>query len=144
MRRNRFLRRKSLGTNPALPVQSRRSNQNRYGAYGLGYKRTRDLALFDLAIDSKLRGCDLVRLKIGDIALHGAVQSRATVIQRKTGRPVQFELTEQTRASVRAWLQVVGDRSPEYLFPSRVDRSGHVSTRQYARLVDRWTSSIGL
>jgi integrase len=107
-------------------------------------KRTRDLALFDLAIDSKLRGCDLVRLKIGDIALNGAVQSRATVIQRKTGRPVQFELTEQTRASVRAWLQVIGDLSSQYLFPSRVDRSGHLSTRQYARLVDRWTSSIGL
>src|SRR6266446_2719597 len=107
-------------------------------------KRIRDLALFDLAIDSKLRGCDLVRLKIGDIALNGAVQSRATVIQRKTGRPVQFEITEQTRASVRDWLQVIGDRSSEYLFPSRVDRSGHLSTRQYARLVDRWTSLIGL
>ena len=107
-------------------------------------KRTRDLALFDLALDSKLRGCDLVRLRIGDIALHGAVQSRATVIQRKTGRPVQFELTEQTRASVRTWLQVLGDPAPEYLFPSRVDHSGHVSTRRYARLVDRWTSLIGL
>jgi integrase len=107
-------------------------------------KRTRDIALFDLAIDSKLRGCDLVRLKIGDIALHGAVQCRATIIQRKTGRPVQFELTEQTRTSVHAWLQVLGDRSPDYLFPSRVNRSQHLSTRQYARLVDRWTSLIGL
>src|SRR6266446_2792509 len=107
-------------------------------------KRIRDLALFDLALDSKLRGCDLVRLKIDDIALHGAVQSRATVIQRKTGRPVQFELTEQTRGSVRAWLQVLSDPAPEYLFPSWVDHSGHVSTRQYARLVDRWTSLIGL
>jgi len=107
-------------------------------------KRTRDIALFDLALDSKLRGCDLVRLKIGDIALHGAVQYRASVVQRKTGRPVQFELTEHTRASVHAWLQIVGDRSPDYLFPSRVNRSQHLSTRQYARLVDRWTSLIGL
>jgi len=107
-------------------------------------RRTQDLALFDLALDSKLRGCDLVRLKISDISLHGAVQSRATVVQRKTGRPVQFELTEQTRSSVHAWLQSVGPRSREYLFPSRVNRSGHLSTRQYARLVDCWTSLIGL
>ena len=107
-------------------------------------KRTRDMALFDLALDSKLRGCDLVRVKISDIALHGAVQTRATVTQRKTGRPVQFELTEQTRTSVLAWLQIRGNRSPEYLFPSRVDRSGHLSTRQYARLVDEWMSLIGL
>jgi integrase len=107
-------------------------------------KRTRDLALFDLAIDSKLRGCDLVRLKIPDIALHGVVQTRATVTQRKTGRPVQFEITEQARASVHAWLQKLGDHSTQYLFPSRVEPSGHLSTRQYARLVDRWTSLIGL
>ena len=107
-------------------------------------KRTRDLALFDLALDSKLRGCDLVRVKISDIALHGAMQTRATVTQRKTGRPVQFELTEQTRTSVHAWLQIRGNRSPEFLFPSRVNRSGHLSTRQYARLVDEWMSLIGL
>src|SRR5262249_39964470 len=107
-------------------------------------KRTRDLALFDVAIDSKLRGCDLVRLKITDVALHGVVQTRATVIQRKTGRPVQFEITEQTRTSVHAWLQRLEGRSTEYLFPSRVQPSGHLSTRQYARLVDRWTSLIGL
>ena len=107
-------------------------------------RRSRDLALFDLAIDSKLRGCDLVRLKIGDIALHEAVRCRASVVQRKTGRPVQFELTEQTRTSVHAWLQVLGDRSADYVFPSRVNRSQHLSTRQYARLVDRWTSLIGL
>jgi integrase len=107
-------------------------------------KRTRDLALFDLAIDSKLRGCDLVRLKIADVALHGVMQTRATVTQRKTGRPVQFEITEQTRASVHAWLQKIGDRFTEYLFPSRIESSGHLSTRQYARLVDRWTSLIGL
>ncbi len=107
-------------------------------------KRTRDLALFDLAIDSKLRGCDLVRLRITDVALHGAVQTRATVTQRKTGRPVQFEITEQTRTSVHAWLQKLQERFGDYLFPSRVEPSGHLSTRQYARLVDRWTSLIGL
>jgi integrase len=107
-------------------------------------KRVRDLALFDLAIDSKLRGCDLVCLGIADIVLHGVVKTRATVIQRKTGRPVQFEITEQTRASVHAWLQIAGQFSTEYLFPSRINRSGHLSTRQYARLVDHWISLIGL
>jgi len=107
-------------------------------------RRTRDLALFDLAIDSKLRGCDLVRVKIRDIALHGSVHGRATVIQSKTGRPVQFELTEQTRNSIHAWLQVRGNNSPEYLFPSRVHPSGHLSRRQYARLVDEWVALIGL
>src|SRR5262245_29634261 len=70
-------------------------------------KRVRDAAMFDLAIDSKLRGCDLVRLRIGDIALHGIVRSRATVVQRKTGRPVQFEITEQARTTVQSWLKMV-------------------------------------
>ena len=107
-------------------------------------KRVRDLALFDLAIDSKLRGCDLVRLKIGDIALHGAAQCRATVVQKKTGRPVQFEITEQTRGSVQKWLQIRGDEPADYLFPNRSDHRRHITTRQYARLVDRWTASIGL
>jgi integrase len=100
--------------------------------------------MFDLAIDSKLRGCDLVRLRVGDIALHGAVRNRATVVQRKTGRPVQFEITEQARTSVQSWLRSVGARPDAYLFPSRVDREGHLSTRQYARLVDEWVSLIGL
>ena len=107
-------------------------------------RRVRDLALFDLAIDSKLRGCDLVRLKIADIAPHGALLSRATVIQRKTGRPVQFEITEQTRVSIEAWLNVRGNPAG-YVFPSRVHhRSGHLSRRQYARLVLEWASLIGL
>ena len=67
-------------------------------------QRRRDLALFNLAIDSKLRGCDLVRLRVSDVCVGGRVQDRATVIQRKTGRPVQFEITEQTRAAIRDWL----------------------------------------
>jgi integrase len=107
-------------------------------------KRVRDAALFDLAIDSKLRGCDLVRLRIGDVALHGSVRTRATVVQRKTGRPVTFEITEQARASVQGWLKVVGTRPEAHLFPSRVDRNGHLSTRQYGRLVDEWVALIGL
>ena len=104
----------------------------------------RDLALFNLAIDSKLRGCDLVRLRVLDISHQGGVMHRATIVQRKTGRPVQCELTEHTRQSVAAWLRHTGRTAPDYLFPSRRRRQGHLSTRQYARLVQGWVSSIGL
>ncbi|MBP2310721.1 tyrosine-type recombinase/integrase [Azospirillum soli] len=105
---------------------------------------TRDLAMFDLAIDSKLRGCDLARLKIGDVALNGSVRSRATVVQQKTGHPVQFEITEQTRESVGRWVRLRSGRSTDYLFPSRVRPDRPISTRQYARLVDRWVGEIDL
>ncbi|MES1927369.1 integrase [Salinisphaera sp. T31B1] len=81
--------------------------------------QTRDLALFNLAIDSKLRGCDLVRLKVQDVAHGGRVLSRAAIVQQKTGRPVQFELTEQTRTSIEAWISAVALRPNDYLFPSR-------------------------
>lgn len=107
-------------------------------------KRLRDRALFDLAIDSKLRGCDLVKMRIGDIVSGGAVRSRAIVVQKKTGRPVQFELLEQARLSLLAWLERRGGALEDYVFPSRVDRSDHLSTRQYARLVDEWVIGIGL
>lgn len=105
--------------------------------------KTRDLALFNVAIDSKLRGCDLVRLRLTDIH-SGQVLHRATIIQKKTGRPVQFELTEQTRHAVAAWLRRAGPSLEHYLFPSRVHPGGHLSTRQYARLLKEWVASIGL
>src|SRR5690348_11569129 len=98
-------------------------------------KRRRDLALFNLTIDSKLRGCDLVRLRVSDICVGGRVQDRATIIQRKTGRPVQFEITEQTRAAIRDWLAYAAGRDSEHLFPSRLRGQTHISTRQYARIV---------
>jgi integrase len=104
----------------------------------------RDLALFNLAIDSKLRGCDLVTITVSDIALSGVVRDRAVIVQRKTGRPVQFEITEQTRAAVGAWITRRGLTERDYLFPSRVRAKPHMSTRQYGRIVDKWVSSIGL
>ena len=104
----------------------------------------RDLALFNLAIDSKLRGCDLVKLKVSDIAHGGSVQSRAQVIQQKTGRPVQFEITAQTRQSVERWIAESEFLPSDYLFPSRIKTSPHISTRQYARIVEGWVSAIGL
>jgi len=106
--------------------------------------RRRDLALFNLAIDSKLRGCDLVRLQVNDVCVGGQVRDRTTVIQKKTGRPVQFEITEQTRASIRDWLPSVAARRGQYLFPSRLQAQPHLSTRQYARIVHAWVASVGL
>ena len=103
----------------------------------------RDLALFNLAIDSKLRGCDLVSLFVNDVALNTSVHSRALVRQRKTGRPIQFEITEQTREAVLAWIANSRRQSADYLFPSRTDGADHLSTRQYARLISRWVTLIG-
>jgi integrase len=104
----------------------------------------RDLAMFNLAIDSKLRGCDLVSLRVRDV-IHGSqVLSRAVVVQQKTQRPVQFELTEPTRTAVLAWLEKTHLRGDQYLFPSRAASSPHVSTRQYARIVHRWVDVAGL
>lgn len=104
----------------------------------------RDLALFNLAIDSKLRGWELVAVTVGDIALSGSVRDRAVIVQRKTGRPVQFEITEQTRAAVGAWIARRHLTESEFLFPSRVRVKPHMSTRQYGRIVEKWVSSIGL
>ncbi len=104
----------------------------------------RDLALFNLAIDSKLRGCDLVKLRVSDISHGGRIQSRAQVVQQKTNRPVQFEITEQTRDAVEAWISSADLKALDYLFPSRLNNSPHLSTRQYARIVEHWVTIIGL
>ena len=106
--------------------------------------RLRDRALFDLAIDSKLRGCDLVKIKIGDLVSGADIRTRAIVIQQKTGKPVQFELTADVRASLLSWFERRGGTVHDYAFPSRVNHTGHLSTRQYARLVDEWVDAVGL
>ncbi|MGX5829994.1 tyrosine-type recombinase/integrase [Mesorhizobium sp. 43Arga] len=107
-------------------------------------RRLRDRALFDLAINSKLRGCDLVKIKIGILVLGAEIRTRATVVQQKTGRPVQFELMSDARSSLLAWLEARGGTVDDYAFPSRVHPKCHMSTRQYARLVDEWVVAIGL
>lgn len=106
--------------------------------------RLRDLALFDIAIDSKLRGCDVVSLRLPDILAAGALRCRAIVVQQKTGRPVQFEITEQARRSVADWLKVRRGEPNGWLFPSRMIPGAHLSTRQYIRLVKGWIARIGL
>lgn len=106
--------------------------------------KIRDLALFNMAVDSKLRGCDLVKLKVSDVAYGHTVSGRATVLQQKTGSPVQFELTKGTREAVATWIKMAQLRSNDYLFQSRIGSSGHISTRQYNRIFHGWIEKLGL
>jgi integrase len=103
-----------------------------------------DLALFNLAIDSKLRACDLLGLKVADVAQGGRVKSRACIVQRKTQQPVQFEITSQTRDSLESWMSERYLSGQDFLFPSRRRGSAHLSTRQYARILKGWVTTIGL
>ena len=106
--------------------------------------RTRELALFDLGLDSKLRACDLVKLRVNDICHGDRVSTRAIVLQQKTSLPVQFEITQPTREAVEAWIKESSLKLDDYLFPSRVHESPHLGTRQYARILDGWIAEIGL
>jgi integrase len=105
---------------------------------------TRNLALFNLAIDSKLRGCDLVCLRIRDVSQGASISTRAIVLQRKTHRPVQFEISEQTRTALLSWIHSTRLGLADFLFPGGRGPDTHLSTRQYARIVDAWVASIGL
>lgn len=106
--------------------------------------RTRELALLNLGIDSKLRGCDLVALKVRDVCHGDQVASRAVVMQQKTRRPVQFEMTAATREALQSWIKARRLRSEDFLFPSRLHGSPHLGTRQYARILHHWVEQLGL
>ena len=106
--------------------------------------RTRELSLFDLGLDSKLRACDLVRMRVRDICHGDRVSTRAIVMQQKTAQPVQFEITPPTRDAVTEWIKAAALGTDDYLFPSRVHESPHLGTRQYARILDSWIEEIGL
>ena len=106
--------------------------------------RTRELALFDLGLDRKLRACDLVRLPVRDICHRDRISNRAIVIQHKTSKPVQFEITPPTRDAVEEWIEQAHLATEDYLFPSRVHDSVHLGIRQYARILDSWIKEIGL
>ncbi len=106
--------------------------------------KTRDLAMFNLAIDSKLRSCDLVKLQVRDVAHGTQILKRAMTLQQKTQQPVQFELTAQTREALSTWIQQANLNSGDFLFKSRSKHASHISTRQYARIVSGWVASIGL
>ena len=100
--------------------------------------------MFNCALDSKLRACDLVQLRVSDVAPGGALRERSIVIQQKTGRPVPFEITEHARDAIAAWLKIRGQRDGDWLFPSRSRPGRHIGARKYARLVDRWVRMIDL
>lgn len=106
--------------------------------------RTRELALLNLGIDSKLRGCDLVALKVRDVCHGDKVASRAIVMQQKTQRPVQFEITAATREALAAWIRHAGLKPDNFLFPSRLHESPHLGTRQYSRILGHWVDELGL
>ncbi len=106
--------------------------------------RFRDLALFNLAIDSKLRACDLLKLRVSDISIGSKVSSRAIILQRKTQRQVQFEITARTRKSLADWIAHADLESAAYVFPSKINKTLHLSRRQYARIVESWVNGIGL
>jgi len=106
--------------------------------------KKRDLALFNLALDSKLRSCDLVKLKVSDVAHGIRIAKRSTVMQMKTKRPVQFEITKQTRNSLSELIKSQNLSSTDYLFKSRFHQSDHITTRQYARILKTWIEAIGL
>ena len=107
-------------------------------------ERLRDLALFNMAVDSKLRGCDLVKLEVTDVFVAGRIKERTSIVQSKTKQPVQFEITEGTRKSLSAWLNDPAMIGSSFLWPSRFHSPDHISTRQYARLVKELVASIGL
>ena len=106
--------------------------------------RTRELALFDLGLDSKPRSCDLVKLRVRDVCYCERVAPRATVMRQKTSLPVQFELTEATRSAVAGGMKLQNLHSEDYSFPSRIHNSPHLGTRQYARIVQGWVKHVGL
>jgi integrase len=131
---------KMIGSKPPLRIKNVWSIRTKLQVEG----RLRDLAIFNLAIDSKLRDCDVVALRVEDIAPHGAALDRATVRQRKTRHPVRFELTEHIREAIDAYMKETCKRPGDYLFPSRRFPGRPLTTRQYARLVSCWIAGIGL
>ncbi|MGE3978993.1 MAG: tyrosine-type recombinase/integrase, partial [Nitrospira sp.] len=131
---------KLVGQNAPFKLKEMWAIQTRLPMAG----RSRDLALFDLGIDSKLRGCDLVKLRVRDVCLGDQMAPRAIIMQQKTRRPVQFEITLSTREAVRTWIKQATLKSEDYLFPSRIHDSPHMGTPQYARVLERWVKAIGL
>ena len=131
---------KLTGAKPPLPPKHVWSIRTKLQIEG----RVRDLAMFNLAIDSKLRGCDVVAIRVEDVAVNGYTADRATVRQKKTGRPVRFELSDQSRQAIDDYLKAANKRPGEFLFTGRRGANASMTTRQYARLVSEWIGSVGL
>ena len=140
LNRNPWNKGKLMGQKPPLALQEIWAIRSRLQHE----RRIRDLALFNLAIDSKLRASDLLKIRVSDVSSGGQVNSRATISQQKTGRPVRFEITPRTRKSIEEWIEAAGLTSVRPLFPSRLHESPHLSLRQYSRIVESWVSAAGL
>ena len=121
-----------IGQKPPLTLQEVWSIRIRLQING----KERDLAMFNLAIDSKLRGCDLIALRVDDVLISGRIRPRAVVLQKKTGQPVQFEITEQSRDTVLQWIKRSNRKPSEYLFSSRIGKNKPLTVRHYSRLMD--------
>ena len=136
-----------LGTKANLSVRRRHSNSRKFGLSGSGFKSFAERGNWRsliLEINSNLRACDLLKLKVRDVSHGERIAARAIVVQQKTTRPVQFEITEPTRTALADWIARSCLASDDFLFPSRVHASPHLSTRQYARIVNSWVEEIGL
>ena len=137
--------RQRLGTKAGCWARSRHWSSMKSKRYAFGCdEKHRDLALFNLAIVSKLRACDLLKLRVSDFSQGNRIASRAAVVQQKTHQSVRFEITQQTRQAVSTWIQYANLSASDFLFPGRIHQSPHLSTRQYARIVESWVASIGL
>jgi hypothetical protein len=131
----------------ARSVRSSSSSRSRFGLSGSGSIEngvSATVRCSTLPSTASCEGCDVVKIRIGELVSGSRVRTRATVTQQKTGRPVQFELLEAARCSLQAWLEHRGGTLEDYAFPSRTDHASHIGTRQYARLVDEWVTAIGL
>ena len=102
------------------------------------------LALFNLAIDSKLRSCDLISLRVRDISSASLVQSRAMIEQQKTHKEVQFEITPKTQQCLSQWIYLKNLCSSDFLFPSPRKPGRHICYHYYANIVKSWVSKLGL
>jgi hypothetical protein len=134
-----------LGIRDCSSARKHLSNRSTSGPFAFAWKsHDRGATSSSLTWSTASFACDLVKLRLDDICSGAKVRHRATIVQKKTGRPVQYEITEQSRSSVEAWLPMLRTTGSRYLFPSRLHARPHISTRQYARLVHRWVQSIGL
>ena len=129
-----------VGRKLPLSVQQIRSIRSRLRAA----QRIRELALFNLAIDSSLNASDLVKLRVGEIAKGRRILAEVIITPPASERLSRFALGPETRHAVAAWIEHQALKANDYLFPSRLHASPHLSVRQFARVVESWVSSIGL
>ncbi|EKO3828494.1 tyrosine-type recombinase/integrase [Vibrio harveyi] len=103
-----------------------------------------ELALLNLAIDSKLRSCDLLRMRVCDISSSGVIHPRILLTQSKTQRDVQFEITAKTQYALTQWLFISQLLPQDFIFPSPRKTGAQMSYSYYANIIKRWATTLGL